>query len=231
VKSGFGAAPATPAQKLIALDPMANLSRLRLPPVLGQSPATTIMDPSSVPGSPKRFQPLALSTDDPGSAYPVTYCGTDAPFNFADLASQTSTTSNSTVTVFQGNPVLPVSYTHLDVYKRQAHSIQAAFLALKQAPDLQSASLALQNFSGQVGGTSQTLVSGFQNLTLSDGAGTGVIANMAGSPASSPAPGVAAPGANPNTPAATPSQNSTISNTVNSAAQKAKQKLKGLSPF
>jgi hypothetical protein len=64
------------------------------------------MDPSSVPGSPKRFQPLALSTDDPGSAYPVTYCGTDAPFNFADLASQTSTTSNSTVTVFQGNPVL-----------------------------------------------------------------------------------------------------------------------------
>ena len=107
VKSVFGVGPATPAQKLIALDPMANLAtRFQLPPVLGQSPATTIMDPSSVPGSPKRFQPLALSTDDPGSAYPVTYCGTDAPFNFADLASQTNTTSNSTVTQFQGNPVL-----------------------------------------------------------------------------------------------------------------------------
>jgi len=107
VKSVFGAVPATPAQKLIALDPMANLAtRFQLPPVLGQSPPTTIMDPSSVPGTPKRFQPLALSTDDPGSSYPVTYCGTDAPFNFADLASQTSTTSNSTVTQFQGNPVL-----------------------------------------------------------------------------------------------------------------------------
>lgn len=104
-KSVFGLSPATPAQKLIALDPMANQAG-RLLPVLGQSAATTTMDPSSVPGNPGRFQPLALSTDDPGSAYPVTYCGTDAPFNFADLASQTNTTSNSTVTQFQGNPVL-----------------------------------------------------------------------------------------------------------------------------
>ena len=105
LKSVF-TAPATPAQKLIALDPMANLARLPLLPVLGQSPATTTMDPPFVPANPKRFQPLALSTDDPGSAYPVTYCGTDAPINFADLASQTNTTSNSTITQFQGNPVL-----------------------------------------------------------------------------------------------------------------------------
>jgi hypothetical protein len=130
---------------------------------------------------------------------------------------------------FKNLNLLFVGMNMLNDLLSKAHSIQAAFLALKQAPDLQSASLALQNFSGQVSGTSQTLVSGFQNLTLSDGAGTGVIANMAGSPASSAAPGAASPGANP--PATTPAQNSIISNTVNSAAQKAKQKLKGLSPF
>jgi hypothetical protein len=99
------AAPLTPAQKLIALDPMA-VQASRLLPVLGQSPATTTMDPSSVLGNTGRFQPLALSTDDPGSAYPVTYCGTDAPFNFADLASQTNTASTSIVAQFQGYPTL-----------------------------------------------------------------------------------------------------------------------------
>ena len=132
---------------------------------------------------------------------------------------------------FKNLNLLFVGMNMLNDLLSKAHSIQAAFLALKQAPDLQSAALALQNFSGQVGGTSQTLVSGFQNLTLSDSAGTGVIANMAGSPASGATPAAAAPGANPNTPATTPSPNSAISNTVNSAAQKAKQKLKGISPF
>jgi hypothetical protein len=130
---------------------------------------------------------------------------------------------------FKNLNLLFVGMNMLNDLLSKAHSIQAAFLALKQAPDVQSASLALQNLSGQVSGTSQTLISGFQNLTLSDSTGMGVIANMAGSPASSPAP--AAPGANANTPATTSSPNSAISNTVNSAAQKVKQKLKGISPF
>jgi photosystem II stability/assembly factor-like uncharacterized protein len=187
----------------------------------------------SYEGNPQSFtqdtsSPAALNA--PASPVMQNCCGAE----LGNLQSSVGSFSQQ-VPAFSGEfknlNLLFVGMNMLNDLLSKAHSIQAAFLALKQAPDLQSASLALQNFSGQVNGTSQTLVSGFQNLTLSDAAGTGVIANMAGSPAASAAPAAAAAGANANNGATAPSQNSTVSNTVNSAAQKAKQKLKGLSPF
>jgi hypothetical protein len=119
----------------------------------------------------------------------------------------------------------------------KAHSIQAAFLALKQAPDAQTANTALQNLTGQVEGTSQTLVSGFQNLTLNDtatGALNGAINNMAGSAVSSPTGATqnsaAAQGTSSTAPGSSPT-GSTTSNAVDNVAQKAKQKLKKVLPF
>jgi photosystem II stability/assembly factor-like uncharacterized protein len=151
---------------------------------------------------------------------------------------QTSVSSFSQqVPVFSGQfknlNLLFVGMNMLSNLLTQAHSIQAAFVALKQAPNLQAAATALQNLTTQVEGTSQTLSTGFQNLTLSGAQSANTITNMAGSPDPGTTP--ATPGANSTAPAngaaGTQPQNSTTSNAVNKAAQKAKQKLKSLIPF
>jgi hypothetical protein len=138
---------------------------------------------------------------------------------------------------FRNLNLLFVGLNMLSDLLNKSHGIQAAFLALKQAPDLQTAATALQNLSGQVEGTSQTLVSGFQNLTLNDtatGAINGAISNMAGSTTSNAAGATqnatAAQGANSSAPGSSQT-GSTTSNAVGNAAQKAKQKLKKVLPF
>lgn len=146
---------------------------------------------------------------------------------------------------FRNLNLLFVGLNMLTDLLNKAHGIEASFLALKQAPDTQSATVALQSLSGQVDGTGQTLVSGFQNLTLTDAAGgvfAGTVNNMAGSSMSSNAGDstvgttvgtTPAQGTNPNASAtAQPqNQNTTTSNSVDNAAQKAKQKLKKVIPF
>jgi photosystem II stability/assembly factor-like uncharacterized protein len=131
---------------------------------------------------------------------------------------------------FRNLNLLFVGMNMLNNLVSQAHSIQAAFVALKQAPNLQAATTALQNLSTQVEGTSQTLSSGFQNLTLSGAPSASTITNMAGTAAAAPTP--ATPGATPGAPAnGTANTQSTASKAANSTAQKAKQKLKSMIPF
>jgi hypothetical protein len=149
---------------------------------------------------------------------------------------QTSVSSFSQqVPVFSGQfknlNLLFVGMNMLSNLLSQAHSIQSALVALKQAPNLQAATTALQNLSTQVEGTSQSLASGFQNLTLSGAPAASTITNMAGIPAAGAAPGT--PGANSTAPAngAAGTAQSTASKAANSATQKAKQKLKSLIPF
>jgi photosystem II stability/assembly factor-like uncharacterized protein len=137
---------------------------------------------------------------------------------------------------FRNLNLLFVGLNMLSDLLNKAHAIQAAFLALKQAPNTQTASTALGNLLGQVDTTNQTLASGFENLTSTNavaGAVGGAVNNMAGSPAANGAGtttgGTTAQGTNAT--AQPQNQGTTTSNAVDQAAQKAKQKLKKVIPF
>jgi hypothetical protein len=134
---------------------------------------------------------------------------------------------------FRNLNLLFVGMNMLSDLMGRAQAMRGSFVALKKAPDRQAASFALQNFSGQLQGTSQAVSTGFPNLiagsaaqgaagTVSTAVGSG-IPNAPGSTsgAAPPAAGAAAQG-NPQQ----QSQNDPAATAVDSAADKAKKKLK-----
>jgi photosystem II stability/assembly factor-like uncharacterized protein len=134
---------------------------------------------------------------------------------------------------FRNLNLLFVGMNMLSDLMGRAQAMRGSLVALKKAPDRQAAALALQNFSGQLQGTSQAVSTGFPNLiaantppgatgTVSTVVGSG-IPNAAGSTsgAAPPADGSAAQG---NPPQQT--QTDPAAAAVDSVADKAKKKLK-----
>jgi photosystem II stability/assembly factor-like uncharacterized protein len=134
---------------------------------------------------------------------------------------------------FRNLNLLFVGMNMLSDLMGRAQAMHGSFVALKKAPDRQAAIFALQNFSGQLQGTSQAVTTGFPNLiagstsqgaagTLSTVGGSG-IPNAPGSTSSAAAPaiGSAAPGNPPQR-----NQKDPATAAAESAAEKAKKKLK-----
>lgn len=133
---------------------------------------------------------------------------------------------------FRNLNLLVVGLNMLSDLVSKGKQMGAAFTALKQAPDAQSALAALASLSSSLQNTSQAITSGFQNLTLGPATGgfTGVTNAVqgAGQPGAPTADPNAPPAANP-TAAASP--NSSATDSVQDQAQKAMDKLKKKIPW
>jgi photosystem II stability/assembly factor-like uncharacterized protein len=110
---------------------------------------------------------------------------------------------------FRNLNVLFVGMNMLADLMGRAQAMRGSFVALKKAPDRQAAAVALQNFSGQLQGTSQTVSAGFPNLfaggTAQGAAGTVSTAVGSGIPTAPGSTSGAAANPDPNAaPAAQP---------------------------
>lgn len=189
----------------------------------GQGPATGGSNQAPAAGGgfsqDASFPQDALNT--PPSAAMQDCCGTQV----VDLQSDLSAFSQE-VPTFSGRyrnlNLLFVGMNMLNDLSAKASGIRDSFLALKAAPDPQTAAAALQDLIARLDDTSQTVSNGFQDLNAggSEQAAGGAVGNMLASPDAGGANSAAA-GA-----ASAPAQDQAPNQAVDQAAGQVKNVLK-----